>query len=508
MKKLKLLSFIFACLLLVSCGSRGGKLLKTVPDSATEISLSDELITVDGAEISENKNGAVYLSNDIVYYKDGTDFTYGEGMPADMHTESEAMSHSVINITHAGEYTISGKLSHGQIAVDLGEDAEDDPSAVVTLYLNGTDIFCSVAPAIIFYNVYECGDSDEDTARADVDTSDAGANIVIADNSENIVNGAYVAKIYKSVELDDTKTEVIDSKKLHKYDAAINSKMSMNIFGEELGNGILTVNAENEGISTDLHLTVCGGNININSGNDGINTNEDYVSVMKVKSGNINIAVNGKTGEGDGIDSNGWIIIEDGIINAYACSNSMDSGLDADKGVYIRGGQVNFTGNMLDRFESDMNSVTLMFSEKQPGKKTYTLKNVKTNNEIAITPDNSFTQLVLTNNGLTEGEYTLTCDGEPLRGAEFEININMGMPQPDGKDNDRKRLPQPDGEIPDDFPKDGNFKPGEMPKPPEGFNEGEVSPPHGMPNQPVIDDSMVSDIFNIKKGSNTFWIAK
>ena len=41
--------------------------------------------------------------------------------------------------------------------MDLGEDAETDPDAVVTLILNGVDITCTVAPAIIFYRVYECG---------------------------------------------------------------------------------------------------------------------------------------------------------------------------------------------------------------------------------------------------------------------------------------------------------------------------------------------------------------
>ena len=34
---------------------------------------------------------------------------------------------------------------------------------------------------------------------------------------------------------------------------------------EEKGDGVLTINAENEGLDSELHLTINGGNININS---------------------------------------------------------------------------------------------------------------------------------------------------------------------------------------------------------------------------------------------------
>ena len=91
-----------------------------------------------------------------------------------------------------------------------------------------------MASAIIFYNVYECGSKDSETASKDVDTSKAGANVIIADGTENNINGSYVAKIYKSVTLSEDGTEVTDSKKLHKYDGAFYSKMSMNVSdGEE-----------------------------------------------------------------------------------------------------------------------------------------------------------------------------------------------------------------------------------------------------------------------------------
>ena len=172
-----------------------------VGETVTKIQLSDSQITVDGKVASTDETAAVYTAHDIVFYLEGQGFTYGEGTSADEHSQAEADAHTVVHITEPGTYSISGSLSAGQISVDLGKDAEDDPDAVVTLILNGMDITCTVAPAVIFYNVYECGSSDEETATKDVDTSKAGARIIIADGTENHVAGSYVARIYKSYTL-------------------------------------------------------------------------------------------------------------------------------------------------------------------------------------------------------------------------------------------------------------------------------------------------------------------
>ena len=184
-----------------------------------------------------------------------------------------------------------------------------------------------MAPAVIFYSVYECGSDDEDTATAAVDTSAAGANVLIADGTINHVTGSYVARIYDpdSVVLSEDGTEVTDSDKLHKYDGAFYSRMSMNVDGGEAGTGVLNITADNEGLDTELHLTINGGTINITSGNDGINTNEDNVSVTTINGGSVNIQVTGETGEGDGIDSNGYLVINGGAVNAAACSSSGDA---------------------------------------------------------------------------------------------------------------------------------------------------------------------------------------
>lgn len=120
-----------------------------------KINLSDSEITVDGAPVTSNENETVYTANDIVYYEDGRDFTYGEGKEDDAHSKEEADGHTVVHITKPGTYVLSGKLSKGQVAVDLGEEAKTDKNAVVKLVLNGADI-TSMQAAIPtrYFNIY------------------------------------------------------------------------------------------------------------------------------------------------------------------------------------------------------------------------------------------------------------------------------------------------------------------------------------------------------------------
>lgn len=479
-------------------------------EGASYISLSDEKIMIDGDDATTDTGAAVYVANDIVYYEEGKDFTYGEGTEADAHSKEEAEKHTVVHIAKPGTYVLSGKLEAGQIAVDLGEDAKDDPEAVVTLVLNGADITCTVAPGVIFYNVYECCSSDEENAIKDVDTTSAGANVIIADGTVNIVNGSYVAKIYESVELNEDGTEVVDSKKLHKYDGAFYSKMSININGGEENNGILNIHAENEGLDSELHLTINGGQINIVSGNDGINTNEDNVSVTTINGGFLNIVVDGSTGEGDGIDSNGWLVINGGVVNASACATSGDAGIDSDKGIHINGGTVIASGNMLDHIaDSEQDYVVFTFQDKVNTDEKITLK--KGEEELFFTMENDYTYLIVSNSFVAEGgTYTLRKGEEQLSIAEMRnFYDGPGMMKPDGE--------MPEGVVPGERPEmPEGMEAGERPEMPEGVAPGErPEMPEGMEPDKMpgggrgygqVNLENVVTEFEIKDGGNMFMV--
>jgi len=480
---------------------------------ATIIELDDTQIFVDGNAVSTSDTDAVYAANDIVFYLEGQDFTYGEGTEEDEHSQEEADAHTVVHITKPGNYVVSGSLSKGQIAVDLGDGAKKKEDAVVTLILNNADITCEVAPAVIFYNVYECGSDDVEDAAKDVDTSNAGANVIIADGSTNNVNGSYVARIYESVELNVDGTEIVDSKKLHKYDAAFYSRRSMNINGETENTGILNIKAENEGLDSELHLTINGGNVNITSGNDGINTNEDGISVTTINGGSVNIVVDGSTGEGDGIDSNGWLVINGGNVKTAACSFSMDAGIDSGKGIHINGGTVLATGNMLDEIaDSAQNYVVFTFDDSQKAGASYELKTAEGNLVETWAPVNDFSMLVFSSVELQTGNYILYKDGEQVsvqsaNGMMGGRGGRMGDERPKLPEGERSQKPGSE-EIPE-MPAEG-----ERPPMPEAkLAEEDIVVPEGDPMmkpdgkwmdlEKMPDGENVIE-FEIKDGGNMF----
>ena len=368
----------------------------------TSISLSDNGVTVDGQTASPASTAAVYTGADIVYYEAGHDSSYGEGTAADAHDSSEADKHTVVTITEPGTYRLSGTLSAGQIAVDLGEDAETDPAAKVTLIMDGIDITSTVAPAVIFYNVYDPYSSGEDT-KGITDLSNAGAQVVIADGSVNEVNGSYVARIYKEG----------TTKKLHKYDAAFYSRMSMNISGQTKGTGELHITAENEGLDSEMHLTINGGKIYIESQDDGMNTNEDGISVTTINGGYVHVNA-GLGAEGDGIDSNGYLTINGGSIVTMANDRSPDGGIDADGDIAINGGTVVALGTRNDAAgtNSKQTFIELAFASTQKVGSVITLKDAEGNLLLNHTAEKAFQSVTFSSSELAMNtEYHVYMDG-------------------------------------------------------------------------------------------------
>lgn len=434
---------------LSACGT-GTATSAASPSPAEEVSaayegerslvLSDDQVTLDDLAIAEEDAGDVTVSHNIVYYESGQGSDYGEGAEADEHDAKEAQAHTVVTIRSAGTYRLSGTLSQGQIAIDLGDDAEDDPDAVVTLILDGVDVTCTVAPALIFYNVYECGSSDEETAASEVDTSAAGANVIIADGSANNFDGSHVARIYEPGTTD----------KLHKYDGAFYSKMSMNVSGETAGDGVLNITGDNEGLDTELHLTINGGVINIDAANDGINTNEDNVSVTTINGGTLNIDA-GLGSEGDGIDSNGWLVVNGGSVFASACAAGGDSGIDASLEIVLNGGTVVALGNMFDAISSDseQNYLTLTLMEAVQSGDDVELTDADGSALFDFTAPKTASMILLSGADIEDGaEYTLTVNGTE---REYSAEGMMGAPGGMGGPGGMGEAPPDMGQAPDDM---------------------------------------------------------
>ena len=390
---------------------------------------------------------SVYIAHDIIYYPlldqskfqqvnyDGeTEWVYlyeaegyeqyifstlpslRTGFPSQMmHSEEEAYNNAVLHIAKAGTYKIEGDW-HGQIRIDLGEDAFDDPTQKVNLILNGVTVTCTVAPGVIFANVYECDNTweDRETYSYSVDTAEAGANVILADGTVNTVSGENVFRILRTKYKDEDSTAQYPAqKKQYKTDGAFYSYMSMNITGESAGTGVLNINSGYEGLNSELHLTINGGNVNIYSQDDGINVNEDNVSVVAVNGGSLHICA-GLGAEGDGIDSNGYLVIRGGTVISAANGNGADCGLDSDRGSFVLGGTVVALGGTMDWAESDETAknaqpvLNLRFSGSQSADEAVIITDTDGNVIFAYDPDKDE---VLGSNGKTYSGAILSCAG-------------------------------------------------------------------------------------------------
>jgi len=204
---------------------------------------------------------------------------------------------SVYTITQAGEYTVTGLLSEGQIVVNA------DDNAKITIVLNGTSITCSNGSPIYIKNADNVKiKSEENTYNCIVD-----ARAEADDNSDNSSSENGNAAIYAACDL------------------------------KLVGKGALSVTGNyNNGILSKDDISIKNVTIKVNAVNNAIKGNDE----VAIESGEI-IAISRK---GDGIKTSnsslstkgkqkGNVIISGGNIDIYAACD----GIDAAYGVDVSG---------------------------------------------------------------------------------------------------------------------------------------------------------------------------
>lgn len=204
---------------------------------------------------------------------------------------------SVYTITQAGEYTVTGLLSEGQIVVNADDNAE------ITIVLNGTSITCSNGSPIYIKNADNVKiKSEENTYNCIVD-----ARTEADDNSDNSSSENGNAAIYAACDL------------------------------KLVGKGALSVTGNhNNGIQSKDDISIKNVTIKVNAVNNAIKGNDE----VAIESGEI-IAISRK---GDGIKTSnsslstkgkqkGNVIISGGNIDIYAACD----GIDAAYGVDVSG---------------------------------------------------------------------------------------------------------------------------------------------------------------------------
>jgi hypothetical protein len=194
------------------------------------------------------------------------------------------ISGSTATITAAGTYSISGKLSDGQIIVNT------KAKEVVRLILNGVEIHSSSSAPIYIAEAKK-------------------VVILLADQTQNT--------------LSDAKTYVYAVPAEEEPNAAIFSKSDLTIYG----GGALTVTANfQDGITSKDGLIIASGTLMVNAADDGIR-GKDYLVIKDGK-----LTINAK---GDGLKSDnevdvsqGYISIARGVINITAGGDAISAQTD------------------------------------------------------------------------------------------------------------------------------------------------------------------------------------
>lgn len=424
-----LFAWMLALCLLMTCAAA---------ESETAIFLSDSTVTVNGNAISTDPTLPVYLA-------------YVNETHEDVPRELETLHNRVITLTAPGSYRISGTATDVQLAVKAGSTDS------VRLILDNANLTCRTAPAIAVYSA-----KDPRTA------GEYGVTIELSSGSANFITGSHT----------DPQT---DSEP--EFDGAIDSLVSL---GFE-GTGSLTVDADNEGIEVAYgHLTINGGTFHITACDDPLNVSEDGFGVLTMNDGYVFSSVKPLPGgEGDGIDSNGYIVFNGGTAINLAHPDSMDGGIDSDMGSSVNGGVIVGAGNMYDPIEADSAQLFMMleFSES-----TDQLVVVTDENDVPVFAydfPHDYMYVAFSSPALEEGKtYRVYLGGEiegEARNGLYEsiVRYTPGVRMQHGAGSAQQRgFAMPDGMQPPEGlgfgGQSGGMPRSERPEMPEGMDFGAV----------------------------------
>ena len=378
-------------------------------------------------------------------------------------TKIKTLEIKVININTTGDIELTGKIKGAMIGVNT-----NGVKGEINLVLNGVnlDTDSKKAPAVYVYNK----DKNYTDCKVSINTVAGTKNYLEGGKlkkvsllgsdelssyeskysgsaSTNYKNYSSYYGIYTSEQIKNIlfATVITDNEDLsdgdpyyfYKASGAISSDIDLYFNGD----GYLKVTSKNkEGIETKGNLSFTGGNgdYEIIAQDDCLNTTTSS-SVESNARNDLVIDVNSliakvaeDADEGDAIDSNGTLTINNGTIIAIAHPTSGDAGLDSQNGTYINGGTVLATGNMTDPISADSKNknIYVTFNSKIAADTLIVIKDQDDKVITAYKTDRTIGNLLYSSADLDYESFKIytggTIDGEEENGLYTKINSYSG----------------------------------------------------------------------------------
>jgi len=510
MKKNKNKMSIWLAAMAMSMSIVGCSNAKTATTAAATTAQSTEAVATN----TSAKTTASYSEEDLntSYSDSDTKIELSSGN-AKITGEGASYTDGNIVITKAGTYVFSGDFN-GQIITEVGD--ED----LVHIVFNGVNITNTTSSVI-----------NAATGRKIVLTLVDGTTNTITDGTTyNYAEGEdepdATLFVKQDLTINGNGTLNISSN----YATALKAKDNLIILGGKLNiesvgkaikgtdsvtieNADITINVEDDGITTDgalvinsgtikmekvgegleaVTIDINGGTIDIMASDDGINargliddsaTDEEKEAYgeenqadtyFRITAGTVNV-----TAGGDGIDSNGQVYIEGGSLNVSGPASGPDVALDYNGKATITGGTFVSTGvqEMFESFDSSstQNFINVFYSSTVSGGTEVKVTDKSGNVVLSYTPTNDFTAVILSSDKLVTGEtYTVSAgsNSEEITISAGENTIGEqsgGMGFGGGNGTPPSGAPGGDGMgQPPEKPTDANGNELAMPEPPSG----------------------------------------
>ena len=510
MKKNKNKMSIWLAAMAMSMAIVGCSNAKTATTAAATTAQSTESVATN----TSTKTTASYSEEDLnTSYSDSDTKIELRSGNAKITGEGASYTDGNIVITKAGTYVFSGEFN-GQIITKVGD--ED----LVHIVFNGVNI-TNTASSVI----------NAATGRKIVLTLVDGTTNTITDGTTyNYAEGEdepdATLFVKQDLTINGNGTLNISSN----YATALKAKDNLIILGGKLNiesvgkaikgtdsvtveNAEITINVEDDGITTDgalvinsgtikmekvgegleaVTIDINGGTIDIVASDDGINargliddsaTDEEKEAYgeenqadtyFRITGGTVNV-----TAGGDGIDSNGQVYIEGGTLNVSGPASGPDVALDYNGKATITGGTFVSTGvqEMFESFDSSstQNFINVFYSTAVSGGTEVKVTDKSGNVVLSYTPTNDFTAVILSSDKLVTGEtYTVSAgsNSEEITISAGENTIGEqsgGMSFGGGNGTPPSGAPGGNGMgQPPEKPTDANGNELAMPEPPSG----------------------------------------